>query len=118
MRNFREAPEPTAVSRKRGRVAPLRPPRFELGTYGLEIRCSIQLSYGRLRFSNSLEQRPHGASRRRINRNGWGTRTIKKTRSFLFRVGRSRPSSKQSYESTGCESEYVLVGGKESPGSF
>jgi hypothetical protein len=25
----------------------LRPPRFELGTYGLEVRCSVQLSYGR-----------------------------------------------------------------------
>ena len=26
-----------------------RPPRLEHGTYGLEIRCSIQLSYGRIR---------------------------------------------------------------------
>ena len=25
----------------------VRPPRFERGTSGLEIRCSIQLSYGR-----------------------------------------------------------------------
>src|SRR5262249_56450372 len=24
----------------------VRPPRFERGTYGLEVRCSVQLSYG------------------------------------------------------------------------
>jgi hypothetical protein len=31
-----------------------RPARFERATYGLEIRCSIQLSYGRS-FLNSLQ---------------------------------------------------------------
>ena len=48
---------------ERERIALLRPPRIERGTYGLEVRCSIQLTYGRLWLSSSLEQTPDLSSR-------------------------------------------------------
>src|SRR5205809_510074 len=64
-RRFAGGAGSTATSRKENRLVSLRPPRFELGTYGLEIRCSVQLSYGR-RWFRSLTGLPdalHGSLR-------------------------------------------------------